>query len=228
MSNDSRPLKLISEIIAPEKTKIIIEENEETGAKSTFITGPFIVAEERNKNGRVYSRNSIEREVNSFINNKISKNRAGGELNHPDTPIVDLERISHYITELRQDDNVWYGKAKLSSAPKGLVAQALVNDGYQLGVSTRGLGQVAEDGEVSEDYRLITVDLVSDPSAPGAFMEAINENRQYIISENGAIMEVPLNNLKRAVEVLPVKQSIRDTVVAEAISNFIKEIDKNS
>jgi len=217
---------LLSEVIDSKEIKTTLEENTDafgTKKKNIFIQGPFIVAETRNANNRIYSRDSIIREVNDFTANKIQKNRAGGELNHPDTPTVNLERISHYITELKAHDNVWYGKAKLANTPKGKIAQVLLKDGYQFGVSTRGLGEVSDDGEVCEDYKLITVDLVSDPSAREAYMEGVMENKQYII-KNGVIFEAPMKKLVKRVSRLPVRKSRRNEYIGEAISEFMDSL----
>ncbi len=221
----SKPLRLLSEIMDPKLLKAeTIMESDGTGAqsKSIYLAGPFMVSEQRNKNGRVYKKNVIEREVQSFTSDKIKNNRAGGELNHPESPTVNLDRISHYIKELRCEGDVFYGKAKLANTPMGLVAQTLVKDGYQLGVSSRGLGDVAEDGEVSEDFKLITVDIVADPSAPGAFMEALYENRKWLMNEKGEVFEAPVKGLEKRFKKIPKDNA--QLYLIEAIQEFIKEI----
>lgn len=221
----SRPLSLLSEVVDPKLLKAeAIMESDGMGnqVKSYWLRGPFMVSEERNKNGRIYKKQSIEREVQSFTNEKIKNNRAGGELNHPESPTVNLDRISHYIKELTCEGNVFYGKAKLANTPMGLVAQTLVKDGYQLGVSSRGLGDVAEDGEVSDDFKLITVDLVSEPSAPGAFVDALYENRKWLIDKNGEFFEAPVKKLEKRFKT--VSKHDANKYLAEAIKEFIDAI----
>jgi len=195
-----------------------------TGRKSLFIKGPFIVAEQKNKNGRVYSADLCEREVKKFINEKVSKNMAGGELNHPQSPEVNPERISHYITELERVGNIWVGKAKVSSAPMGKIVQSLIEDGYKLGVSTRGLGTVKPDGMVNEDFRMITVDVVGNPSAPGAFVDPIMENKEWIIREDGKIVEgtaQAYSKLEEKLKTLP--KSDVEAYLNKAIKQFLYE-----
>jgi len=225
----NKGLKLITETISPKNLKYsVLNEEDQFGEtqKNYYIYGPFIVSEERNQNGRIYKENVIEREVNKFMSEKVKHNRAGagGELNHPDSPIVNLERISHYIRDLQQEGNVWLGKAQIANTPMGAIAKALLKDGYSLGVSTRGLGQVADDGEVGEDYNLITVDLVSEPSAHDAYMQSIFENKEFIIQESGLIVEKPLEEMKKAVEVMSVKKEIREEQVVAAINDFINTL----
>lgn len=215
-------MKLLSESIDSSfmKTELIEEDFGEQKIKSWYIHGPFIMTEERNKNGRIYKKNAMEREVKLFTEEKIKKNHAAGELNHPESPIVNLDRISHYIKELRCDGNNYYGKAKLANTPMGLIAQTLIKDGYQLGVSTRGLGTVAEDGEVSEDFKLLAIDLVSDPSAHNAFVQSIYENKNYLINTKGEIFEEPIKKLETHMKSLPKKDV--DKYLFEAINNFIR------
>lgn len=217
--------KLLAEIVDPKDLKAhVLEEANSMGeiAKSYYISGPFIVSEIRNKNNRIYKRPVIEREVASFTNDKIRNNRAGGELNHPDSPVINLDRISHYITELRNNGNVWVGKAKLATTPVGMVAQCLLNDGFQFGVSTRGLGDVADDGEVSDDFKLITIDLVSDPSAPDAWVNGVYENKEWLVNENGAVFEAPVKQLNKKFSRIPKKDAERYLV--EAVKDFIKSL----
>jgi len=217
-------MKLLSEIVESKSLKTTInEELDGLGqtSKACYISGPFIVTESRNKNNRIYKRDTLLREVQLFTEEKIRANRAAGELNHPESPTINLDRISHYVTELRQDGDVFYGKARLASTPMGLIAQALVKDGYQLGVSTRGLGSVADDGEVGDDFKLIAVDLVSEPSAHKALVEAIFENKNYII-KNGIVFEESMKELDNKLSKLPVKN--QDEFLAKAIVDYIKSL----
>lgn len=217
-------MRLLNERIDPKDLKTqVLEEDDAFGTitKSCYIIGPFMVAEERNKNGRIYKESSVEREVGKFLTEKIKQNRAAGELDHPESPNINLDRISHYITDLQKEGNVVYGKAKLANTPMGKIAQTLVKDGFKLGVSSRALGTVSDDGEVSEDFCLITVDLVSDPSAPGALVNAIYENKEYIM-ENGKIFEKAIETLTKTLNKIPNKnQNLHLTL---AIKSFINSL----
>lgn len=172
-------MKLITELT--EDTQYITEKNED-GKKSHFIMGRFITTEEGNKNGRVYRKNIIENEVSRYIKEIVAAKRAFGELNHPQGPTINLDRVSHIITELSWDGNYVNGKAKLTETPMGQIARGLLESGGQLGVSTRGMGSLVEKNglmEVQKDFKLATVDIVSDPSGPGCFVNGIMEGVEY-------------------------------------------------
>lgn len=225
----THPLGLIREEFDLSNFKTIVEKNEETKEKNYYVVGPTIISEVQNKNGRTYQQNIVEREVDRFAKT-IKEGRAAGELGHPNTPEINLDRISHYIRELKQDGNVWIGKSQVASTPCGTIVKALINDGYKLGISTRGLGTV-KDGVVGNDFRLITADLVSDPSGPGCFVEAIVENKQWIVDETGKIKEVSaekveeaFDDLKDDLEVLPMRQAEIEIHMMDAIDKFIYAI----
>lgn len=173
-------MKLITEII--EDTHYITERTED-GKKNHYITGRFIVAEEKNKNGRTYPKHVLEKEVARYVREVVNSKRAFGELNHPAGPTINLDRVSHIITELNQDGNYFNGKAKITSTPMGEIARGLLESGGQLGVSTRGMGSLKESNGVmvvQPDFKLSTVDIVSDPSGPGCFVNGIMENVEWI------------------------------------------------
>lgn len=173
-------MKLITEII--EDTHYITERTED-GKKNHYITGRFIVAEEKNKNGRTYPKHVLEKEVARYVREVVNAKRAFGELNHPAGPTINLDRVSHIITELKQDGNYFNGKAKITSTPMGEIARGLLESGGQLGVSTRGMGSLKESNGVmvvQPDFKLSTVDIVSDPSGPGCFVNGIMENVEWI------------------------------------------------
>lgn len=173
-------MKLITEII--EDTHYITERTED-GKKNHYITGRFIVAEEKNKNGRTYPKHVLEKEVARYVREVVNAKRAFGELNHPAGPTINLDRVSHIITELSQDGNYFNGKAKITSTPMGEIARGLLESGGQLGVSTRGMGSLKESNGVmvvQPDFKLSTVDIVSDPSGPGCFVNGIMENVEWI------------------------------------------------
>lgn len=173
-------MKLIAEL--NEDTHYITERSED-GKKHHFISGRFMTAEEKNKNGRMYKKGILEQEVSRYIREVVNAKRAFGELNHPAGPTINLDRVSHIITELTWDGNFVNGKAKITSTPMGEIARGLLESGGQLGVSTRGMGSLKEQNGVmvvQNDFKLSTVDIVSDPSGPGCFVNGIMENVEWI------------------------------------------------
>jgi len=189
-------MKLLREFVSHENLQLISEEVDGTSKKNYYLKGPFLEANTKNRNGRRYMLETLAREVKDFYENKIKTNRSIGELDHPPEPTINLDRISHIITELTMDGNIGIGCAKLLDTPMGKIAKALVQDGVQLGMSTRGVGSL--DGDmVKDDYKLITVDIVADPSAPTAFVEGVLENKEYIIKDTGEIVESAVKQLKQ-------------------------------
>jgi len=174
-------MKLIREEI--EKVEVLTEG---TGRdKKFYIKGIFLQSECVNRNGRMYPFSIMEREVGRYNENYVKKGRALGELGHPDGPTVNLDRVSHKITELYQDGNNFVGKAQILSTPMGKIAESLLKDGVTLGVSSRGVGSLRENNkgfkEVGEDFMLATAaDIVADPSAPDAFVQGIMEGKEWI------------------------------------------------
>ena len=164
-----------------EDTNFITEKTED-GKRSHYITGRFIVAEEQNKNGRKYPVHVLENEVGRYVREVVNTNRAFGELNHPSGPSINLQNVSHIITELKKDGNYFNGKARLTETPMGKIAIGLLESGGQLGVSTRGMGSLKEQNGVmvvQNDFKLSTVDIVSDPSGPGCFVNGIMEGVEW-------------------------------------------------
>ena len=173
-------MKLIAELT--EETQYITERTED-GKRNHFIIGRFMTAEEKNKNGRLYKKDILENEVSRYIREVVNAKRAFGELNHPSGPTINLDRVSHIITELKWDGNYVNGKAKITSTPMGEIARGLLESGGQLGVSTRGLGSLKESNGVmvvQSDFKLSTVDIVSDPSGPGCFVNGIMEGVDWL------------------------------------------------
>lgn len=173
-------MKLIAEL--NEDTSYITERSED-GKKHHYITGRFMTAEEKNKNGRLYKKDILEKEVDRYLREVVRAKRAFGELNHPSGPTINLDRVSHIITELKWDGNFVNGKAKITSTPMGEIARGLLESGGQLGVSTRGMGSLKESNGVmvvQPDFKLSTVDIVSDPSGPGCFVNGIMENVEWV------------------------------------------------
>lgn len=175
-------MKLICETI--EEVSVLNEATED-GKKDTFIQGPFLMGEDKNRNGRVYPIHVLAKEVKRYTEQYIDKNRAFGELGHPSGPSINLDRVSHIITQLEQRGNHFYGKAKLTETPMGNIAKGILESGGKLGVSSRGMGSVtpSRDGTmvVGDDFMLATAaDIVADPSAHIAFVEAVMENTDWV------------------------------------------------
>jgi len=192
-------MKLITEINEDIK---YIKENTGNGDKAYFIEGIFMQASVKNRNGRVYPQGILIKECKRYITEYVDKGRALGELNHPTGPTVNLDRVSHIVKELHEDGNTIYGKAKIMDTPMGRIVKNLIEEGAQLGVSTRGMGSLkTKNGyqEVQEDFMLAAVDIVADPSAPNAFVNGIMEGKEWIL-ENGSWSEKEFNNAKKIIK----------------------------
>lgn len=178
-------MKLISELT--EQVEYIVEEVELAEGKkekSYKIKGPFMQAEVKNRNGRMYPKETMIREVNRYNDEYVKKNRAFGELGHPEGPTINLDRVSHMITDISENGNDFIGTAKILATPYGNIVRNLISEGAQLGVSSRGMGtlKAGNDGVqvVQDDFHLATAaDIVADPSAPNAFVQGIMEGREY-------------------------------------------------
>ena len=192
-------MKLIREEI--ESVQVLTENN--NGKKTFYITGPFLQGDVKNRNGRIYESRILAKEVKRYNEEYVDKNRAMGELGHPDGPTVNLDRVSHKITSLSQDGSNFIGKAKILETPMGRIAGALLNDGVTLGVSSRGMGSLQErDGAkyVGEDFMLATAaDIVADPSAPDAFVQGIMEGKEWVW-DNGLLKECQVAEAKKALD----------------------------
>tara|TARA_B100000287_G_scaffold382277_1_gene387223 strand:+ start:5219 stop:5896 length:678 start_codon:yes stop_codon:yes gene_type:complete len=169
---------------------------DEQGEKKHFIEGVFLQGNIKNRNGRVYPIDTLQQEVKRYTEKYIQNSRAFGELGHPDSPTVNLDRVSHMITELKQDGDNFIGKAKIMGTPMGEIVKNLINEGAKLGVSSRGMGSLkpGKDGanEVQDDFFLATAaDIVADPSAPDAFVEGIMEGKEWVW-DNGVLKTVEL------------------------------------
>jgi hypothetical protein len=188
-------MKLIKEIT--ETVSYITEDT--NGKKELHIEGPFLVAEKKNRNGRLYEYNTMKKEVARYTEEYINKHRAFGELGHPESPSINLDRVSHMITSLREDGNQWIGKAKILDTPMGNIARSLIEGGAQLGVSSRGMGSLKNVNGVNvvqPDFYLATAaDIVADPSAPGAFVQGIMEGKEWVL-KNGVWTEQDLSQAK--------------------------------
>ena len=174
-------MKLIKEL--NEDLQFIVEESSDNGKKSLFIEGVFLQADLKNRNGRMYPKEIMAKEVNRYVKEQVNTKRAYGELGHPEGPNINLDRVSHMIVSLREDGNNWIGRAKILDTPMGNIASSLIKEGAGLGVSSRGLGTLKEVNginEVQDDFMLATAaDIVADPSAPDAYIQGIMEGKEW-------------------------------------------------
>ena len=214
-------MKLISEEI--QNAEMLVEET--NGKKNYKIRGVFLQSEIKNRNGRVYEKEILEKEVRRYNAEFINKKRAFGELGHPDSPTVNLERVSHMITTLYPDGTNFIGEAKIMNTPYGKIVKGLIDEGAQLGVSSRGMGSLQQRGGVNyvgRDFYLATAaDIVADPSAPDAFVEGIMENKEWVW-DNGILVEKDIESWKRDVEAA--KRLALAEAKAEVFKKFLKKL----
>lgn len=198
-------MKLITEVTEQIN---VINEATESGKKEFFIEGPFLQAEKKNRNGRIYPMSVMEREVNRYVTEYVDKNRAYGELGHPSGPTINLERVSHMTKTLRQEGSDYIGKAKIMDTPYGNIVKNLMSEGATLGVSSRGMGSLKEKNgvmEVQDDFWLATAaDIVADPSAPDAFVRGIMEGKEWVW-DNGVIKEMQVDTYRKTIQKTPAK-----------------------
>ena len=214
-------MKLISEEI--QNAEYLVEEN--GGKKSYKIKGIFLQSDLKNRNGRVYPKEVLENEVSRYNREFINKKRAFGELGHPDGPTVNLERVSHMITKLTPDGKNFIGEAKIMDTPYGKIVKGLIDEGAQLGVSSRGMGSIIQRNGanyVKDDFYLATAaDIVADPSAPDAFVEGIMEGKEWIW-DNGILKEAQVKELKLQAESKErIARAEKNAIVFE---NFLKKL----
>ena len=216
-------MKLISEFNDYAVEPVIVEENEK-GEKEYFIEGVFMQADIKNRNGRIYPKQVMKNEVERYKKDFIEKQRAFGELGHPDGPTINLDKVSHMITELNEDGTNWVGKAKILSTPNGEIVKNLIDDGAKLGVSSRGLGSLEQKSDaqyVKSDFQLATAgDIVADPSAPDAFVDGIMEGVEWIM-DNGILKRQEMESMR---EILMKEKQSR---LEETKINLWKEFVKN-
>ena len=213
-------MKLISEY---NEAKPLIE-SKDNGKKDYFIEGVFMQADIKNRNGRVYPKEIMDKEVKRYIKEFVNEQRAFGELGHPEGPTINLDKVSHMITELNEDGANWVGKAKILSTPNGEIVKNLIDDGAKLGVSSRGLGSLEQKSDaqyVKSDFQLATAgDIVADPSAPDAFVDGIMEGVEWIM-DNGILKRQEMEDMR---EVLRKEKQVR---LEETKINLWKEFVKN-
>lgn len=218
-------LKLINEFeFNSDGLQVFIEQKNPNGRKSVRISGPYIVAEKKNANGRVYDRAVMESAVATFFTDYIRAGRSVGELNHPDNTDINYENACHMITDLKQDGNVWIGESTvLTGTPRGDLLAGLLENEVKVGMSTRGVGNVTGDNRVDE-YKLVAVDVVSNPSAPGAYVNGILECKNYMLGNHGEIMECAYDQLEKTISKLPLNSDAKKHLFANAITDFIRNM----
>jgi len=192
-------MKLITEV---NEGIEIVTEAADNGEKKYFIEGIFLQGDITNRNKRRYPMEMLKEKVHSYIKEFVEQKRAFGELGHPDGPTINLERVSHMITELKQSGKDFEGKAKIMDTPYGKIVKNLIDEGAKLGVSSRGIGSIEEKNGVNvvkDDFRLATAaDIVADPSAPAAFVRGVMEGREWVY-ENGLLKEKDIEEIKKTI-----------------------------
>jgi hypothetical protein len=214
-------MKLITEMNQDVR---FLTEKKEDGTKSVYIEGIFMQAEKPNRNGRIYGKGIMEREVQKY-QELINEKRSLGELGHPPNPSINLNQVSHMITGLKFEGNDIYGKAKILDTPMGKIAKNFIEEGVRLGVSSRGLGSVKlnKEGvnEVQDDFHLATVDIVADPSAPDAFVQGIMESADWIL-ENGVWKAVQIEQAQNIIR--KASKADLNSVKLQVFEQFLRSI----
>ena len=215
-------MKLISEEVT--QSEFLIEQNDK-GQKDYKIKGIFLQSNIKNRNGRIYPKEVLDKEVTRYNKEFINKKRAFGELGHPDGPTVNLERVSHMITKLYPDGNNFIGEAKIMNTPYGKIVKGLIDEGAQLGVSSRGMGSLINRGGknyVKDDFYLATAaDIVADPSAPDAFVEGIMEGKECVW-ESGVLVEKDIEAWR--MEVYKAKKRELDEKKLKVFESMLKKL----
>ena len=218
-------MKLIAEYT--ENNLEVITEADEKGNKKYVIEGIFMQAEQKNRNGRVYPKPIMEKALNKYNTEQVSKGRAVGELNHPEGPTVNLDKVSHKIEKLEWKGNDVVGKATILETPMGKIVQGLLDGGVNLGVSTRGMGSLERRGNamyVKEDFLLNAVDIVQDPSAPSAFVNGVMEGVEWVWN-NGIIEAKQIEQMETEIKKAP-RTDLYETQVRE-FKNFLSLLKSN-
>ena len=205
------------------EVKYLIEEQNRNEPSNFIISGPYLMAEQSNRNKRIYKLNEMVSEVNRYITEMIATGRAVGELEHPQTPTINLERACHMVTSLKQTGNIFEGKSKVLNTPTGTLIKTLIQDGVKVGVSSRALGKLSPQGDcnVVEDFKLVAVDVVADPSVPTAFVNGILESKQWILGESGDFEPV-YADFEKKISSLPKKN--KDAYLKEQMLLFVQKL----
>ena len=217
-------MKLIKE--HTETVNYLIEEDKETGQKNYNLEGVFLQADIKNRNGRIYPVDVLDKEVKRYVKENVKKNRAYGELGHPDSPTINLDRVSHMIKDLKLEGKNFVGKAKIMDTPYGKIVKSLIDEGASLGVSSRGMGSLktTKDGssEVQKDFMLATAaDIVADPSAPDAFVRGVMEGKEWMFVD-GKFVEQDIDAVKSSIT--KATRSQLEEAKLFAFAKFLKKI----
>jgi hypothetical protein len=201
-----------------------IVESAKDGGKTYYLTGVMMESGVVNRNKRLYSENVLDKETNRYIKEYVNKNRALGELNHPEGPTVNLDRVSHMVVGLVKEGKQIKGKAKILDTPMGKIVKNLIDVGAQLGVSSRGMGSLENRGGVNyvkEDFTLAAIDIVADPSAPNAFVNGILEGKEWIW-DNGLLVEREIANYERQLKATP-RRHLEENAI-KLFSDFLRRL----
>jgi len=202
----------------------VITEAKKDGTKSYFIEGVFMQADSKNRNGRIYEKRILESAVNKYVKEQVSTGRAVGELNHPEGPTINLDKVSHKITELRFEGSNVVGKASILNTPMGKIVEGLLEGGVKLGVSSRGMGTLVNKkgtSYVGDDFMLSTVDIVQDPSAPEAFVNGIMEGVEWVW-ENGILCPQEIEKIET--EIREARGMRSSDIEIKAFKNFLSKL----
>ena len=219
-------MKLITEYVEQELE--VIAEAKKDGSKNYFIEGVFMQSNQKNKNGRVYEKKTLEKAIEKYVNEQVKTGRAVGELNHPEGPTVNLDKVSHKINELRWQGSDVVGKASILKTPMGQIVEGLLEGGVKLGVSSRGMGSLVQKNGaqyVGDDFMLSTVDIVQDPSAPSAFVNGVMEGVEWVW-DNGVLSPQDIELIET--EIKSTKSRHLPEVEIRAFKNFLSNINSQN
>ena len=216
-------MKLITEYV--EQNLETICEAKKDGSKNYFIEGVFMQSEKKNRNGRIYTKESLEKAVEKYVTEQVKTGRAVGELNHPEGPTVNLDKVSHKITDLHWQGNDVVGKASILKTPMGQIVEGLLEGGVKLGVSSRGMGSLVQKNGASyvgDDFMLATVDIVQDPSAPSAFVNGVMEGVEWVW-DNGLIRQQDIEAIETEIKRAP-RKDLQEAEI-RAFKNFLSKLN---
>jgi len=216
-------MKLITEYV--EQNIETICEQKKDGSKDYFIEGVFMQSNKKNRNGRIYEKASLEKAVEKYVVEQVKQGRAVGELNHPEGPTVNLDKVSHKITDLHWQGNDVVGKASILKTPMGKIVEGLLEGGVKLGVSSRGMGSLVQKNGASyvgDDFMLATVDIVQDPSAPSAFVSGVMEGVEWVW-DNGLIRQQDIEAIETEIKRAP-RKDLQEAEI-RAFKNFLSKLN---
>ena len=219
-------MKLITEYV--ENNLETICEARKDGSKHYFIEGVFMQSNQKNRNGRIYEKKNLEKAVEKYVTEQVKTGRAVGELNHPEGPTVNLDKVSHKITDLHWQGNDVVGKASILNTPMGNIVSGLLEGGVKLGVSSRGMGSLVQKNGaqyVGDDFMLSTVDIVQDPSAPSAFVNGVMEGVEWVW-DNGLIRQQDIEIIETEIKSAP-RKDLQDVEI-RAFKNFLSKLNLKS